>query len=471
MNLIGPVANLGFGVLGGAAAQFTPQAVVLEGDTYSVRSSALTGAVAGPTGAFSLWVSPLAGAGAIADFLRSTSSRVEVRRETNNTISIAVSAPGASFKFSTVSTTTDGSGWVHICGSWNTNAAAGSKIGQMLKNGTSDYQVISDASAAFSVNYADTTWAVGATNAGANKFNGMFKEMMLWAEFIDWSNPANLAKVYNNGAPVDPGADGSRVTGNKPLIYLSARQGDLASAFLTNRGSGGDFAQTAGAFVLEKRPIIGYGDSLMYGTAATVIPNNSWHFLLCRSFANPYRRLNFGVGGETIAQIEARFETAVSGHVATYPAAVYALEGGYNSKAAGASAIISKAIEMRDDLLAIKPGAQWFFVGIPNGGSADELSGGTDYQTIVNANAGMASAFGSRFIDVRSSLISNGLAMAGITPTSGDNDDIAADMVPRSLRDVSGDTTTNRYGIHWNDAGHAVVKQIVKARCDSLGIS
>ena len=68
--------------------------------------------------------------------------------------------------------------------------------------------------------------------------------------------------------------------------------------------------------------------------------------------------------------------------------------------------------------------------------------------------------YGSRFINVRKYLIDYGLADAGITPTSQDEVDIAAGVVPTSLRVDS---------THFNDAGYAVVANIVFKRLQQLG--
>ncbi|MGV2947505.1 SGNH/GDSL hydrolase family protein [Acinetobacter sp. AGC35] len=69
-------------------------------------------------------------------------------------------------------------------------------------------------------------------------------------------------------------------------------------------------------------------------------------------------------------------------------------------------------------------------------------------------------AYGSRFINVRKYLIEYGLADAGITPTAQDTADIAAGLVPSSLRSD---------GTHFNNAGYAVVAKIVFERLKQLG--
>lgn len=56
--------------------------------------------------------------------------------------------------------------------------------------------------------------------------------------------PATVAKFYSVSGPVDLGNDGSTPTGTAPAIFLDRREGDDPSVFYTNRGTGGDFADT-----------------------------------------------------------------------------------------------------------------------------------------------------------------------------------------------------------------------------------
>lgn len=69
-------------------------------------------------------------------------------------------------------------------------------------------------------------------------------------------------------------------------------------------------------------------------------------------------------------------------------------------------------------------------------------------------------AFGRRFIAIRRYMFESGLVDAGITPTTQDNLDIAAEIVPDSLRSDS---------IHFNTTGQALVAQQVNARLLEFG--
>lgn len=72
----------------------------------------------------------------------------------------------------------------------------------------------------------------------------------------------------------------------------------------------------------------------------------------------------------------------------------------------------------------------------------------------------MEQVLGDRYIRTRRVAIDHGLTIAGIAPTSGDLQDIAGDVVPRSLREPAsgGDA---RGGIHPNTAGDFVIGTIV----------
>lgn len=80
--------------------------------------------------------------------------------------------------------------------------------------------------------------------------------------------------------------------------------------------------------------------------------------------------------------------------------------------------------------------------------SGADVSGSAGYISILARNAQLAAAYPDNYFDIRGYLIASGLSDAGITPTTQDNADIAADTVPTSLRDDS---------IHPNAIGHWVI--------------
>jgi lysophospholipase L1-like esterase len=78
--------------------------------------------------------------------------------------------------------------------------------------------------------------------------------------------------------------------------------------------------------------------------------------------------------------------------------------------------------------------------------------GSAYYAAMQQVNAWLASNYAADYFDMRSYLIASGLSAAGITPTSDDLADIAADTIPRSLL---------ADGIHLTDAGQKVMAQKV----------
>lgn len=86
-----------------------------------------------------------------------------------------------------------------------------------------------------------------------------------------------------------------------------------------------------------------------------------------------------------------------------------------------------------------------------------EPSGSGGYDNIMTINAAIAELAGADYFDDRAALIEHGLDIAGITPTSGDLDAIAADQIPPSLM---------LDGLHLNEAG-----RLALARIDAIEIS
>lgn len=106
---------------------------------------------------------------------------------------------------------------------------------------------------------------------------------------------------------------------------------------------------------------------------------------------------------------------------------------------------------VKRDLLAmvanLTPWSKTFLVpSILN--SQGEGVGTANYTAIAQYNAWLASTFGDRFYDIRHDFIHNGLAMAGIAPTSDDNTAMANDRPPPSLmQDTLHPNTTDGYEV------------------------
>jgi hypothetical protein len=102
------------------------------------------------------------------------------------------------------------------------------------------------------------------------------------------------------------------------------------------------------------------------------------------------------------------------------------------------------------------------YLVISDHNSQSETSGTSAYTNMMALNTRYRNLFGRRYVDSRRYLIDYGLADAGITPTSQDLADIAADVVPSSLRNV-GDT------LHLNAQGSTILASLIKRRLLELG--
>lgn len=74
---------------------------------------------------------------------------------------------------------------------------------------------------------------------------------------------------------------------------------------------------------------------------------------------------------------------------------------------------------------------RYVVIGVTN--ATSETSDTDDYAKIVSLNEQLAEAYGPFFYDLRRDFIDEGLTRAGITPTAGDTENIAADAPPPSL--------------------------------------
>lgn len=172
--------------------------------------------------------------------------RPEIFKDTSNKVEISYRRPAGdgvyTQRLQATTAITAASGWKHVLWSFN---------------GTTQHLYVNDATDLTSVANLDETsdltlspWAVGAGSDASAKLNADVAEFWIaHGVYIDLSQAANRAKFISGGKPVDLGADGSLPTGSAPTVYLSVRPGDAASAFATNRGSGGNFTEN-GALAL-----------------------------------------------------------------------------------------------------------------------------------------------------------------------------------------------------------------------------
>ncbi|MDR3512618.1 MAG: hypothetical protein P4L73_13365 [Caulobacteraceae bacterium] len=153
-----------------------------------------------------------------------------------------------------------------------------------------------------------------------------------------------------------------------------------------------------------------------------------------------------GYSGTTACPVGSPFQADLAPHCDETPI----LWLGRNNAAAYPAQVLT---DIAACVASFAPKAKRYLVmSVLNG--AYEGTGTTAYTNIVSTvNAGLAAAYSGYYLDIRTYLVQHGLADAGITPTTQDTADIAADIVPSSLRTTSGVTDSQ----HLNAAGYNLV--------------
>jgi hypothetical protein len=230
---------------GGGAA--TVGAVVFDGaNDYLTRGDDYTGAADSKMWTCSFWVRDIGLAGNVvadrdANYLVSiSSSSLTIQAKSSSTIRLQVIYP---FTF------TAGQ-WHHVVFSVDLNNTSNRHL---YINGAAQSPTWTT--------YTNTTMDFTQANhyVGANRASGSPQDWLdsdlaeLWCgfgQYTDLSTPANLLKFRTAaGKPANLGDTGSVPTGTAPTVYLSVRDGDTASDFATNRGTGGGMTEN-GALVL-----------------------------------------------------------------------------------------------------------------------------------------------------------------------------------------------------------------------------
>lgn len=162
----------------------------------------------------------------------------------------------------------------------------------------------------------------------------------------------------------------------------------------------------------------GWGDSIMQNVGYT-----PWLDRL--TLATGRLSFNGGIAGETSTQIKNRMvaDTIHANWLAI-------IEAGRNDiLTAGQATVMANIAAMVAHLQAVNK--RFLVLSIFN--SSGEPIGNGNYNTIMACNAALAATYGGNYLDVRSWLIANGLAAAGLDP-SLDAADRANDVIPTSLR-------------------------------------
>ena len=109
-----------------------------------------------------------------------------------------------------------------------------------------------------------------------------------------------------------------------------------------------------------------------------------------------------------------------------------------------------------------KIGAPFLVVGVMNTG--DEIIGTSGYNNVLALDAQIRARAPRNYVDMRGRMIREGLALAGITPTTADTTAIANDTFPPSLQ-YDGDG----YKLHLNQAGDAAAALIIQDELKQRG--
>ncbi|MCK1430919.1 SGNH/GDSL hydrolase family protein [Bradyrhizobium sp. 87] len=191
--------------------------------------------------------------------------------------------------------------------------------------------------------------------------------------------------------------------------------------------------------------IAAWGDSLTSGTGASV--NNDYLSQLSGLISGGRTLYNGGVSGNTSTQIKARFlvDTIHKGWITL----IWAGRNNYTSPT-------TVKADIAQMVASLPSGARYLVLSVINGDYANEYVGQTDYNTLVQLNADLATLYGARFVDVRTPLVAAG-APGGSSPSATD---YAHDVPPTGIRFDQ---------IHLLDAGYAIVAAQVYAKIAANG--
>ncbi len=231
---------------------FDTLAVNFNGSTYAKRNAALTGSVNGKKGLLSYWFTTGG----------DNQGGTVITNDANSLVSFAVGEPAAGRATIGGLNTSGGvilaastaavaahNVWHHFMVAWDLNTLTLKMyIDNVDVTPTTGITKLNQIIA-----YNRLNWAIGAAVDGTSKYLGNLSEIYFnMVDTLDLTDAANRAKFIDPDSlkPVDPGPTAALITGSDPILYLSCRPGDVASAFLTNRGTGGSFTAAAGSLSL-----------------------------------------------------------------------------------------------------------------------------------------------------------------------------------------------------------------------------
>ena len=240
-----------------AAASFAAKAVTFDGtNDYMTRGADFTSNSDGKQGILSFWIKYNGGDGDNQCPIWSDSGPTHLcRRDNHNEYYVYFRAASLANRIGIVSNSewTVSDGWHHVLSSWD---AAVPNV-HLYINGSDDedtgYPTIKVDD---TLDYTLADHHFMADNNGSQKVNADVAEFyMAFNQYVDITQASNRLKFRTaDGKPADLGADGSAATGSAPTLYCSVREGDAASVFGTNKGTGGGLTITGSLAIASSSP-------------------------------------------------------------------------------------------------------------------------------------------------------------------------------------------------------------------------
>ena len=223
------------GMLTGAAAGYSANAVRFDGNDYLLRGAGLTSASDSKVGILSFWFQFQGGDGVEQAIISGAATTVQIVKTAANKIRMILQNSGFAFGWdaSTSTAYTADGNWHHFLASWN----VGTSAGWIYVDDSSDLSEASNTDQ--DVEWTQSDWGIGAHTGAGAKLNCEIADLYLnTATSLNLSTTSNRRKfIDGDGKPVSLGIDGSEPTSAAPLIFLS----NPTATFQNNLGSGGNF--------------------------------------------------------------------------------------------------------------------------------------------------------------------------------------------------------------------------------------
>ena len=244
----------------------------------------------------------------------------------------------------------------------------------------------------------------------------------------------DLANSYNNST--DEGTPAASITdlaeGRAPL--LTGTQAQARAAI----GAAAAIAQSVFNGLVN---ISCFGDSLTSGSGGTPYPTT----LALLSGCNV---TNGGIGGETSAQIAARYVAATARHNDSL-----VIWAGRND--IGTAATAAQVVANVQSVVTAAGHSRYLVIGVTT--ATNDSAGNMTH--IGSVNTLLASTFPGHYFDVNAYLVASGCADASVVPDAQSLTEIAAGKVPHQLLSD---------GIHFTTASYGLVAAQVFARFDAV---